>query len=171
MSFEQLLSKITTPAAQDVARHWNEVRGKRLMPAWEDINPAAIARHLPFVWSWKYDAATDEMIGRLAGDRIVDALRGNLRGQTAREFFKDRGGNEMVERARRVMTEPCFFYGRGAVFSHTKRVVDGERVILPLSTDGKTADGIFGITVFDTPSATSEIGDYPHSETGEFIPL
>jgi len=165
------MSKIVTPAAQDVARHWNEVRGSRLMPAWEDIKPSAIARHLPFVWSWKYDAASDEMIGRLAGDRIVDAMRGNLRGQKATEFFKDRGGSEMVERALRVMREPCFFYGRGAVFSHTKRVVDGERVILPLSTDGKIADGIFGVTIFDTPAATSEIGDYPQSESFEYIPL
>tara|TARA_R110002074_G_scaffold399845_1_gene593899 strand:- start:633 stop:1022 length:390 start_codon:yes stop_codon:yes gene_type:complete len=128
-------------------------------------------RQLPFIWSWKYDVAKDEFIGRLAGDRITQALGGNLRGQNAEIFFKDRGGEEILSRSRRVVLEPCYFYGEGAVFKHTGRIVIGERIALPLSEDGETADGILGVTIFEDPKLTEEIEDYPTSETGEFISL
>lgn len=171
MSFEQLCGKISTESVRNVANHWNDVRGSRLMPSWSDINPSAIKPQLPFIWSWKFDIETGNFIGRIAGERIVHAHGGNLRGQDASTFFKDRGGDAMVERMQRVVRGPCYFIGEGAVFKHTRRIVIGERVILPLSTDGNTADGVFGVTSYDLPDLTHHSDDLPSEETGEFIDL
>lgn len=173
MAFDELLSRISDAALRDVAIHWNEARGARRMPGWPDISPRALARHLPLIWSWKYDPATDVFVGRLAGEEIIQAFGENLRGKTAEEFFRNRGGEALISRHRRVVTEPAFYHGQGAVFSHARRIVMGERIILPLAEDGEHGDGIVGATIYrfthnDEGGDTSE--DYA-AEKGEFIPL
>lgn len=171
MSFTELTDKISIASVRNVANHWNDVRGSRRMPAWSDIQPRAIIKQLPFIWSWKYDIKTDTFVGRLAGERIAQALGGNLGGQEAESFFKGRGGSNIVDRMRRVIEDPCYFFGKGAVFKHTGRIVTGERVVLPLSENGETADGVFGITIYEDPKSTEEDYDYPTAETVEFIDL
>ncbi len=174
MAFDELLRRISDGALRDVAIHWNEARGQRRMPGWSDISPRAIARHLPLIWSWKYDALTDLFVGRLAGEEIVQAFGENLRGKTAEEFFKDRGGEAVIARHRRVVTEPACYHGQGAVFSHARRIVTGERIILPLAEDGEKGDGILGATIYSFTDIGDDGGnaseDYA-AEKGEFIPL
>ncbi len=148
MSFEQLLSGVSDDALRAVAIHWNEARGQRRMPGWPDIRPGAIVRQLPIVWSWKYDRETGAFVGRLAGEEIVEAFGESLRGKTAEEFFRNRGGETIIARHRQVVLAPCYFHGTGAVFAHAGRIVVGERIILPLAADGENADGILGATVY-----------------------
>ncbi|MFZ2470173.1 PAS domain-containing protein [Parvibaculum sedimenti] len=166
--------RISNKALRDVAIHWNEARGQRRMPGWSDISPRAIARHLPLIWSWKYDALADVFIGRLAGEEIVQAFGENLRGKTGEEFFKNRGGEVLLARHRRVVTEPAIYHGQGAVFAHARRIVMGERIILPLAEDGEEGDGILGVTIYNFTDAGDDGGtsreDYA-AEKGEFIPL
>lgn len=171
MSFDLLLSKISVPAVREVALHWNTVRGQKRMPAWSDINPAAIARHLPIIWSWKYDFASDTFTGRLAGEQIVYAIGGSFRGKTSDEFFQGRDADAMLESARRVVRDPCFFFGKDGVYGRTRRVIAGERAAFPLSDDGIVADGIFGVTYYPPPETTAEARNYPETEHKEFIPL
>ena len=173
MAFDELLSRTSDSALRDVANHWNEARGARRMPGWSDISPRAIARHLPLIWSWKYDAATDVFVGRLAGEEIVQAFGENLRGKTGEEFFRNRGGEVLLARHRRVVTEPAFYHGHGAVFSHARRIVMGERIILPLADDGVHGDGILGATVyrFLQENAGDDVDEDYAAEKGEFIPL
>lgn len=171
MLFGQLYQKIVTPEVRNVANHWNEARGSRKMPAWSDIKPSAIAEQLPIIWSWRCDLASGKYIGRLAGEKITEAHGANLRGQEAEAFFKDRGGGEMTERIRRVIEGPCYYYGEGAVFKHSGRVVTGERAAFPLSDNGQVADGILGVTIFEYPKLTEEFGDYPNAEAIHFFKL
>lgn len=141
------------------------------MPAWADIRPHALARHLPSIWSWKYDAEAGHLIGRLAGELIVNAFGESLRGKSDIEFFKDRGGSAIIDRHMRVMRQPCFYHGAGEVFAHVNRAVRGERIILPLAEDGATGDGIIGMTVYNFPEILPPGAGDLHSETGAFIPL
>lgn len=175
MSFEQLLGRISNGSLRVVAEHWNEARAARRMPGWSDIRPAAIVRSLPIIWSWKYDRASDQFVGRLAGEEIVHAFGENLRGRTAEEFFRDRGGETIIARHRRVVTEPCFFHGAGAVFAHAKRIVRGERIILPLAEDGENGDGVIGATIYnvkdDAGNGPMREGNLAVEEQGEFIAL
>lgn len=77
----------------------------------------------------------------------------------------------MVERIRRVVEGPCYYYGEGAVFQHSGRVVAGERAAFPVSDNGEVADGILGVTVFEDPKLSNEFGEYPLAEVSYFFNL
>ncbi len=171
MSFDDFLSRIDDEGLRAVARHWNAVRGTRRMPAWTDIDPAAIARQLPIVWAWKYDRASDRFTGRLAGEAINAAFGKPLRGAPMEEFFRDFQYAKIFERHKRVLSEPCFAHGRGQVFRHAERVGTGERIILPLAEDGVAGDGIFGATVYGVGAPAGGPPYMPAGEDVTFYPL
>jgi len=174
MSFESFLASIEAPALREVAAYWQEARGSRRMPGWKDIDPAAIARHLPIVWSWRYDRHADTFTGRLAGEEITEVFGKSLRGVPMREFFADWQYDLIFARHRRVVTEPAFAHGAGPVFIHAGRSGMGERVILSLANDGILGDGILGATVYGmTPSErrSETLRVEPAQETVAFFPL
>lgn len=174
MSLDVFLSKVASPALRDVARHWAMARGENPMPAWRDIDPAAIAPHLPIVWSWKYDRSREDFIGRLAGEDINTAFGRGLRGVSMREFFVDHNYRLMFERNRRVITEPCVMRGHGNVFIHTGGQGYGERIIMPLAEDGRRGDGVFGATVYNFNLSHLTDTNYPidiRDEKMEFFTL
>ncbi|MBI1245133.1 MAG: PAS domain-containing protein [Alphaproteobacteria bacterium] len=142
------MTRIESRRLREIAAHWDEVRSGRLMPGWSHIDPVAIARHLPIVWSWKYDRAADRFTGRLAGEEINNAFGRSLRGADMAEFFRDADFDGIFARHRRVARGVCLAHGHGQVFSHARRVGIGERIILPLAEDGTNGDGIFGATVY-----------------------
>lgn len=126
------------------------------MPAWEDIRPSAIKLVLPILWSWKFDRATGEFIGRLAGERIQTVFGRVIRNARMSDVFEGHDFLLALRRHTRVAMEPAFFRGRGLVFQHLGRFDIGERIILPLATEGTLADGIIGATAFQ-----SELGAPP----------
>ena len=71
---------------KQIAAHWREAKGARSMPSWNDIRPSAIAAQLPIFWSYKYDPATEEFTGRLAGERITRMFGKDFRGMPLREM-------------------------------------------------------------------------------------
>lgn len=170
MSFEDFTARIQSPALRDVARHWGEARAGRAMPGWSQIDPAAIARHLPMIWSWRYDRATGAFTGRLSGEDITNAFGKSLRGARMEEFFAPGQFERIYARHHRIVTEPCFAHGMGAVFIHADRYGEGERIILPLADDGISGDGIIGATFYrfvDNPP----MGGRALEETVSYFPL
>jgi hypothetical protein len=174
MSLDRLLALVSEPALIDVARHWDAARAGRPMPGWSRIEPRAIARHLPIVWSWRHDPESGALIGRLAGEEIVAALGESLRGKRDEAFWEGRGGDAIVARHRRAVSEPCLVHGRGPVFAHAGRHGVGERIILPLAEDGERADGILGATVYrfvETPRPDGPFIASDETEQVTFLPL
>lgn len=149
MSFQDFLAAVDSAKLRAVLLHWESVRHGKRMPAWRDIDPTAIGRHLSIVWSWRYDRDADRFTGRLAGDDIIDAFGKNPRGRLMEEFFAPDHYGMIFARHKRVVTEPAFAHGTGPVFIHAARSGQGERIIMPLADDGMTGDGIFGATVYD----------------------
>ncbi len=171
MSYDAFLAAIGAPALRRIAAHWQAVRGDKRLPAWKDIDPLAIARDLPIVWSWQYDRQTDSFTGRLSGEDINKAFGRSLRGVPMQDFFRDWEFEKIFARHRRVVTEPCFAHGSGPVFIHAQRYGDGERIIMPLADDGVTGDGIIGATVY-RPAAPSAQGQLPATaEEVSYYPL
>ncbi|MBU6506987.1 MAG: PAS domain-containing protein [Alphaproteobacteria bacterium] len=148
MSFQDFFAAIKSPDLRRVALHWDTARNGRRMPGWKDIDPSAIAPFLPIVWSWKYDSATDTFTGRLAGDSITEAFGESLRGKPMKEFFRGRQYEMLFARHKRVVSEPAFAHGTGPVFIHAGRYGQGERIIMPLASDGIHGDGLFGATIY-----------------------
>jgi len=174
VSFDTFLTAVAAPALRDVALHWQAARGAKRMPGWTDIDPAAIARHLPIVWSWKYDRLTDTFTGRLSGEDINAIFGKSIRGVPMREFFADWQYDLIFARHKRVVTEPAFAHGSGPVFIHARRYGVGERIILPLAADGVHGDSILGATVYRITSddrSHPALRVEPKFEAVEFFPL
>ena len=153
MGFSEFCQSISSPALRTVALHWEKVRGTKKMPSWEDLRPRAFAPYLPLVWAYKFDAKSQEFIGRLAGDRIARAYGKSFRGLTLAQIHTPQ---DRYEAARimllRVISEPAIFFGRGRIYKLNEEYRSGERIVLPLSSNGLVSDGVFGAT---------EAGDLP----------
>jgi hypothetical protein len=80
MSFQAFFDSIRSESLRTLARQWEAARGDRRMPAFRDIDPVEIGRHLRYIWSWKYDRQADSFTGRLAGEEIDRAFGKSLRG-------------------------------------------------------------------------------------------
>lgn len=154
MSFQTFERMIVAPSLKQIALHWNEARGRRLLPGWQDIRPSAIAANLSCIWSYKYDRRSDSFTGRLAGDTIEAVFGKSFRGTAMKYLFDLDGFAFFFARHKRVVTEPCFFHGMGSVFSRLHRVGVGERIILPLSDSGMEGDGILGATLYNASTVS-----------------
>ena len=158
MSFQAFFQSIRSEALRVLATQWEAARGSRRMPAFRDIDPIGIGRHLRYVWAWKYDRAADSFTGRLAGEEIDRAFGKSLRGTKMTEFYTPDVYAVVFPRHRQVVTEPAFFHGTGMVFARMGYTMSGERISLPLSEDGMEGDGIIGGTFYSAlPPAMEEV--------------
>lgn len=171
MRFDDFFAAIENQGLRAVARHWNVARGSRLMPAWREIDPIEFARQLPIIWSWQYDRETRKFTGRLSGEEINRIFGKSLRGAAMEDFFAPPAYENIYRRHHRVVSEPCFAHGKGAVFIHAKRYGVGERIILPLADDGEHGDGIIGATIYHLQEPTKPGSPRPDSEDVDFYPL
>jgi hypothetical protein len=174
MSFIEFCAGIRSPLLREVAAHWSKAKAGKRLPAWKNIDPIALARHLPNLWSWRYEADHDRFVGRLAGEEINELFGRNLRGVPMEEFFAGCRYETIFERHKRVVSGPCVMRQRGLVFNHVGRLGSGERIILPLSGDGLRADGIIGATVYGprwSGAAERNSGTDYTAEELVFLPL
>lgn len=169
-----LATAIQAPALKAVFAHWLAARGDRLMPAWRDIDAAAIGRYLPQVWAWRYDFAQQTFIGRLAGEEILAVLGKGIRGRPLEQCFPEDAAQLVLERYRAVIAGPRIMRSTGRVHMKTGRHGIGERIVLPLAADGVTGDGVLGATEYrlnlDDARTVGAAIDH-HRETIDFYPL
>jgi hypothetical protein len=169
--FAAFFTQIEAPSLRDIVGHWNEVRAGRRMPAWQNIDPVAIAVHLPIVWSWRYHRDTEQFVGRLIGQTVADLFGKSIRGVKMEDYFQGKVYDAVYSRCHRVVTEPCFSRDHGNIFHYRDRLGTGERIMMPLADDGIHADGVFGATAFDL-SAYSGIDQISYAaEILEYYPL
>jgi len=174
MSFQAFFDSIRSEALRVLASQWAAARGSRRMPAFRDIDPIGIGRHLRYIWAWKYDRGQDSFTGRLAGEEIDRAFGKSLRGMEMTGFYAPEVYAVVFPRHRRVVTEPSFFHGTGMVFARMGSTVSGQRIGLPLSDDGDIGDGIIGGTFYTAlPPAREERAPGPDftPEQVAFYPL
>jgi hypothetical protein len=174
MSYQAFFDSIRSEALRTLARHWEAARGTRRMPAFRDIDPIAIGRHLRYVWSWKYDRDADAFTGRLAGEEIDRAFGKSLRGMPMVDFYTPDVFAVVFPRHRRVVLEPGFFHGTGMVFARLGYNMEGERIGLPLAEDGEVGDGILGGTFYSAlprPASDRPPGPDFNPEQVAFFPL
>jgi len=147
-SFDSFVASITSPELRAVLLHWRSAASGRQMPSWEQIRPARITKQLPIVWAYKYDRVTSSFVGRLAGDKINQIVGRNLRGLPLEKVFQHEGLTWLQRTLKRVAEEPAIYYGTGTILKWLNRGGTGQRIILPLSSDGIVANGILGATEY-----------------------
>ncbi len=150
MSFQAFEQFIVSPALRHVAAYWNNARGSRMMPGWRNILPSRIAAELPIIWSYRYDRTTDTFTGRLAGEKIEHVFGKSIRGLPMTEVYPEKDYPRLFARSKRVVCEPALYRGAGMVFRHVDHYGHGERIIMPLASDGVLGDGILGATHYNS---------------------
>jgi len=146
---------IVSPALKLVAAHWLAARRGREMPAWAGLMPTVIKAQLPIVWSYTYDSGLDLFTGRLAGERCAALFGNDFRGLPMSEAHPKAGYPNLFAKCKKVVTEPAIYHGIGMTFFVSGSSVPGERIIMPLSNDGISGDGIFGATT--VPSTARDV--------------
>jgi hypothetical protein len=77
-------------------------------------------------------------------------------------------------RLEQILAGPFFMHSAGTVYVRHGYTGSGERVALPLASDGIHADGVLGATLYRfgiKPAAEDPITFDPEEETIEFFPL
>jgi len=174
MPIAPILAYLQEPPMHEVARFWDQARAGRRFPAWRDIDPVALAAHLPILWAWRWDKTEQTFIGRLAGEAILDAMGPGFRGSRLQDYFANRNAATFMYRYRRVIEVPAIMANRGFVFSLIGGTGIGERIALPLAEDGEHPDGIFGATIYRVTGnklARDRITVSQERETVEFFPV
>ncbi|MDB5360827.1 MAG: hypothetical protein JWO51_2124 [Rhodospirillales bacterium] len=165
MSFARFCADLASERLRTVAAHWSAAKGDRRMPAWGNIDPVMLGSQLPIVWSWRYDAASDRFVGRLAGEEINQVLGRSLRGAPMEAVFIGSQYERLFEKYKRIVSGPSVMRQRGCVFRLAGRLGFGEKILLPLSADGVRVDGVFGAAAYRPWSN----GSAEHALNGEGI--
>jgi len=151
VNFQALHSAIESPSLQAVAAHWQAARAGTEMPSWQGLRPSQIAQHLSIVWAYRFDRITDQFIGRLAGDRISECFGKNFRGTRLQDIHTPHGFEISHAAMSKVARTPAIYLNRGPLFQYMGRIVTGERIMLPLSSDGRICDGVLGASQYPKP--------------------
>jgi hypothetical protein len=133
---------IRSPALRTVFSHWQAARGTRPLPAWRDIEPAAIGKYLAKIWAWRFDEARDSFVGRLAGEEIVAIMGCEMRGRLFADCFPTESADAVAAHFRRIVEGPSILHAAGQVYRLAAGSrARGERLVLPLADKG-----VLGIT-------------------------
>ena len=151
MSFEAFSRAITSPVLQQSALRWDRARGDHPLPAWENMTLGDAAAQISLIWVYRYDIQTGRFTGRLAGDRITKGLGKNLRGLPLDDAHSAKDFLWVHRYLTRVVREAMGYRSAGRLFQQAGRFVEGERIALPLASDGMRADGVLGASDYRHP--------------------
>ena len=125
---------------------WVEKRGERLMPAICDIDPLEIRSSLAQVWLCDYLPECGRLRYRLAGEEINDFWGYNLAGKFLDEVIPAERRASVTQKSCMVVDLPAITHDRTRLSLTEDFVRTGERLILPLSDDGRTVNALLGAT-------------------------
>lgn len=156
-AFERFVTDIESPHLRAIAEHWNDVRGDKAMPSWDDLSSSALATHFKLLWGYQFDRQRREFTGMLAGTHIRQWLGPKF----CRAKLEDIHPPHVVMEAHaflaKVVTTPGLGLCSGRLFTVGNHTVTGERLALPLATDGISADGILGVSDYAYPSVSGPV--------------
>lgn len=116
------------------------------MPSRRDIDPLRLGPVLPIIWISDYEAAAGTFRYRLAGEKVAELWGAPVAGRLLSEFSPPERFAATNDTHLKALREAAALIAHGAVFRCSGRIGLGERLILPLSSDGMTADGLIGAT-------------------------
>jgi hypothetical protein len=140
---------------RSLCRYWLTLRGDRVMPKRGEIDATAIGSVLPYVWLYEF-VPPDRFRCRLIGEEIANLYRPSPRGRYIDEIFPTPHAREVTERFMTMIRRRQASRTVGDCILSNDRSVFGERITLPLSSDGINADGLVGATIYALTPA--EIG-------------
>lgn len=117
------------------------------MPSRQDIDALRLGPVLPFIWLSDFEAAHNTFRYRLAGEEVNAVFGTRITGLLLSDLVKGARFEAVNSLFLRVIDEGLALHAEGPVYRCTDRMTLGERLVLPLSSDGEVADGLVGVTV------------------------
>lgn len=148
----------TDPRLSALLAYWDGRRGGRPMPARADLDPADIPRLLPNVFLVDVGREADDLRWRLAGTEVVRMFGAEVTGRTVGEGMDPVASRLLRARLAFVVRSARPVYVTGTMGLASDRHVPFQRLVLPLSADGRRVDMLFGMLVgmgFDTLLTTT----------------
>jgi hypothetical protein len=102
---------ICSPQVREMYEHWMALRGDRVLPYRDDLDPARIARYLPGImlvdvrWGPPLD-----FVYRLVGTREVESRGADPTGRRVAEAYFAASAEDALENYRYVVTERAVLY-------------------------------------------------------------
>ncbi len=138
---------ITDPRLQQVYDYWLRKRGTRLAPKREDMKPEDLKYVLPYIYILDVVGPPYRFRYRLAGTGFVEEYGGNVTGKFADEIDLDDVGNLILDEFAEVARDARPMAAKWDYTKRDGRHLNYEHLILPLSSDGKKIDMLFGTAV------------------------
>ena len=127
-------------------------------PRRADLDAAAFASCLRFIWLVDYAPEDDRFTYRLAGEHVREVLGRQIKGRPLQEVISDQSGAARAhDRFRAVLETPAALLVTGEVYQAADLPYFGQRLVLPLAEDsGGPARTILGLTI---PEIHGSIGE------------
>ncbi|MGD1876401.1 MAG: PAS domain-containing protein [Kiloniellaceae bacterium] len=144
-----MITSIKSQRLRALLEHYLEARGSKRMPARQDIDAMQLGPVLPIIWVNAYEPGAGTFRYRLAGEEVNDIFGGSVAGRLLSDFVQGDRFEATNRNFLKVIGEQVALLASGPVYRCADRIAMGERLALPLSSDGETADGIIGATARD----------------------
>jgi hypothetical protein len=119
------------------------------LPQVQALDPLHLPRLLSNLWILEVAPDTQRFRMRLAGESINAVYRRNIGGQYFSDVFQPSEVALMVERYSRTLTEPAIVRAIGTVYVAAGRLIQGERLALPMLGRSGYTDTMLGATFYD----------------------
>jgi hypothetical protein len=156
-NFREFISKLDSPVLRSVAEHWNAVRGDRLMPSWSDLSTTSLSPHFSKLWGFQHQPEAGDFTGRLAGKNVMDWLGANFWGGSIKTLYALPVFEEAYRFLKQVVTVPAAGRSNGTLFTMGDKIVAGERIALPLSSDGVHGDAVLGASNYEATPVSGPV--------------
>lgn len=157
---EQLTSSPVNEGMNRIFDYWKSRHRKGRLPRREDIEPGDLSDLLPHIFLVDVEEDPRRYRVRLAGSEVVACFGTDMTGKTVDEYdLADERGSILQQYDLAVETrEPCYHRHEfwTAAYEHH---LNYERLLLPLSSNGKQVDKLLGCTFvlpFETKASAPE---------------
>jgi hypothetical protein len=150
-SLGDFIESVQSPALQAVLRHWDDARGGQRLPSFDGLRLYELSGQISRMWVYRYDAGTGRFTGRLAGDQITKVFGKNFRNLPLEDAHSAADYLWVHRYLTRVVTEPAIYRSAGNLYRQAGRLIEGERIALPLADNGVQGNGVVGISDYRDP--------------------
>jgi hypothetical protein len=127
-----------------LAKTWNERRGRRALPTWQNLEGrefASISRHLCFL-DVVGDPAAPRFLMRHHSDWLREVYGFDCHGKYLDEMPSGQFQNALIATYRHAVTTRKPVYASVDLLDRSQTLVHYERLLLPFGQDGETVDRI-----------------------------
>ncbi len=137
---------VVSESLQVLLAHYLELSQDGRLPSRQDIDATRLGPVLSMVWVNEYVPETGTFRYRLAGEEVNAIFGASVAGRLLSDFVVGDRFEPVNSNFLRIIGQQVAMVASGPIYRCTDRIALGERLALPLSSDGVTADGIIGAT-------------------------